>query len=201
MKNQTQSENNISTRNPYAVWFVVLSFVAPVVLAYIMFYFVEVTSFTNNGEIFTPVIAIETLGLRDETGTIIPKDRLTYKWRIYAFVGSGCDEVCNRRLYEVRQIHTRLGKDAHRLLRVIVHLETADRSLTELIKTEYPDVINMYGGEDELAAAIKNNARLRENEIYFMDPLGNIMMRFTRDQPIEDIYSDLRKLLKASQIG
>ena len=39
-------------RNPYTVWFVVIAFVAPVVLAYVMFFFVEVKSFVNHGEIF-----------------------------------------------------------------------------------------------------------------------------------------------------
>lgn len=206
MNDQRQSDmNNIATnnnrKNPYTIWFVVLSFIAPVVLAYIIFYFVDVTSFTNRGEIFKPVIAIETLGLRDETGTVIPKEKLTYKWRIYSFVGSHCDEDCNKRLYDVKQIRTRLGKNAHRLLQVIVHFDPADTSLTELIKTEYPDALNLYGDEDEIAAAIKNDAQLRDNEIYFMDPMGNIMMRFTKDQPVGDINFDLRKLLKASQIG
>lgn len=194
-------ENDSNRKNPYAVWFVVLAFIAPVALAYFMFYFVEVTSFTNKGEIFKPVIAIETLGLRDETGAVIPKDKLTYKWRIYSFVGSHCDEDCNKRLYDVKQMHTRLGKDAHRLIQVIVHIDIADSSLTELIKKEYPAALNLYGDEDELAAAIRNNAQLRDNEIYIMDPMGNIMMRFKKDQPVEDIHFDLRKLLKASQIG
>jgi hypothetical protein len=34
-----------------------------------------------------------------------------------------------------------------------------------------------------------------------MDPMGNIMMRFTQDQPIVDFQFDMKKLLKASQIG
>jgi len=31
--------------------------------------------------------------------------------------------------------------------------------------------------------------------------LGNIMMRFTQDQPPKDILHDLNKLFKVSQIG
>lgn len=197
--------NKLPRKNPYAVWFVVISFIAPVVLAYFVFYFIEVTSFTNRGEIFTPVIDIESLALKDETGTIISRDKLTYKWRIYSFVGSSCDQRCIKRLHEVRQIHTRLGKNAHRLIQVIVHLEKADETLTELIRDQYPDVLNMYGDEAIITESFnkhsKDNADLRNNEIYFMDPMGNIMMRFTQDQSVDDIRFDLRKLLKASQIG
>ena len=197
----TTGDSTIKKKNPYAIWFVVLSFVAPVALAYIMFYFVEVTSFTNKGEIFTPVIQINSLELMDETGKVIPKDELTYKWRIYSFVGSSCDEACSERLLEVRQIHKRLGKNAHRLFQVIVHLGKADEALTELIATEHPNALIMYGDEETITKAINNNARLRENEIYFMDPMGHIMMRFTQDQSVDDVRFDLRKLLKASQIG
>ena len=193
--------DNQPKRNPYAIWFVVLSFVAPVVLAYFMFYFVEVTSFTNRGEIFTPVVAIESLALKDESGSVLTKKDLAYKWRIYSFVGSSCNETCNKRLHEVRQMHISLGKNSHRILRVIVHLEKPDAALSELIKTEYPDALNMYGDLNSMKAAISNNAQLNDNAIYFTDPMGNMMMRFMQDQPIRDVHFDLRKLLKASQIG
>lgn len=201
MNDNTQSDNKTAKKNPYTIWFVILSFVAPVVLAYITFYFVDITSFTNKGQIFNPTIRIESLGLKDEAGVIIPKDTLTYKWRIYSFVGSRCDEACNKRLNEVRQLHKSLGKNTHRLIRVIVHLDKPEQKLTDLINTEYSKALNMYGDEQEITDAISNEARLRENEIYFMDPLGNIMMRFTQDQPIKDVRTDLGKLLKASQIG
>ena len=202
MKDPLQADmNSKAKKNPYTVWFVILSFVAPVALAYITFYFVDITSFSNKGEIFNPVIRIESLGLKDEAGVIIPKDTLTYKWRIYSFVGSSCDDSCSKRLHEIRQLHKSLGKNTHRLIRVIVHLDKPEKSLTELISAEYPRALNMYGDEQNITDAISNNAKLRENEIYFMDPLGNIMMRFTQDQSIKDVRTDLGKLLKASQIG
>lgn len=188
-------------RNPYTPWFVVSAFVAPVVLAYLVFFFADVSSFTNRGEIFKPVIAIETLGLKDETGKVIPKDELTFKWRLYSFVGASCDEACNKRLHEIRQMHATLGKDRHRLFRVIVHLEQPDEALTALIAKEYPDAMRMYADEQTLLSAIKNNAQLRNNELYITDPMGNMMMRFKNDQPIKDVRFDFRKLLKASQIG
>lgn len=188
-------------RNPYTPWFVVSAFVAPVVLAYLVFFFADVTSFTNRGEILTPVIAIETLGLKDEAGEIIPKQELTFKWRLYSFVGASCDEVCNERLHDIRQMHATLGKDRHRLFRVIVHLEQPDEALAALIAKEYPDALKMYANEQTLLSAIKNNAQLRNNELYITDPMGNVMMRFKQDQPIKDVRFDFRKLLKASQIG
>ncbi len=197
----TEDKQQEIRRNPYTPWFVVAAFVLPVVLAYVVFFFADVTSFTNRGEIFKPVIDITSLELTDETGKLIPEDVLRYKWRFISFVGSDCDEACNKRLRDSRQIHKRFGKDSHRILRVIVHLEPASEALNHLIETEYPEALNMNASAETVKAAFSGNSRLDENEIYIMDPMGNIMMRFTQDQPVQDFQFDMKKLLKASQIG
>lgn len=192
-------------RNPYTVWFVVIAFVAPVVLAYVMFFFVEVKSFVNHGEILNPIVHISSFKLTDEANEIIPRAELTYKWRLISFVGRDCDQVCESRLYDTRQIHTSLGKDQHRLIRMFVHLEPAGESLVKLIDTTHENVIHVNGDvntiEETLGINIRDDASITNNEIYVMDPMGNVMMRFTQDQPNKELLFDLKKLLKASQIG
>ena len=200
--NQRPSNNPISNkRNPYAVWFVVIAFVAPVVLAYTIFFLVDVKSFSNHGEILNPIVHIEDFKLEDESNLLIPKDKLTYKWRLISFLSKDCDEACQTRLYDVRQIHTSLGKNKHRVLRMFVHLEPAGQALNKLIEETHPNIIHVYGNEQDIVNAIGNNATITNNETYIMDPMGNVMMRFTQEQPSKDFLYDLRKLLKASQIG
>lgn len=191
----------VANRNPYTIWFVVLTFVAPVVLAYALFFFGNVDSFTNKGEILDPIVDISALKLKDENDTLIPIKTLTYKWRLIYFVGSDCDTACNSRLYDSRQIHKSLGKDQHRVLRMIVHLQPPTEDLNKLIESDYPNALNVYGDEKVITSVLGETAKINENEIYIMDPMGNIMMRFTQDQPNKDFQKDLRKLLKASQIG
>lgn len=192
-------------RNPYAVWFVVIAFVAPVVLAYIMFFFVDVTSFTNRGEILNPIIHISDLGLKDENNEIIPKEKLTYKWRLISFLSKDCDAQCETRLYDIRQIHSSLGKNRHRVYRMFVHLEPMGESLSRLVSETHENVIHVNGDKNTIINALGENIRddvsITNNETYIMDPMGNVMMRFTVDQPNKDFLYDLRKLLKASQIG
>jgi cytochrome oxidase Cu insertion factor (SCO1/SenC/PrrC family) len=194
-----------SKRNPYTVWFVVIAFIAPVVLAYIMFFFVDVKSFVNHGEILNPIVHIASFKLKDENNEIIPQDDLTYKWRLISFVGKDCDEQCETRLFDTRQIHTLLAKDQHRLMRMFVHLETAGDSLLKLIEQTHPNVIHVNGDADTIIDALGENVRegagIMNNETYIMDPMGNVMMRFTQDQPNKEFLYDLKKLLKASQIG
>jgi|GEM_PF-137098 len=192
-------------RNPYTVWFVVLAFIAPVAFAYIMFFFVDVKSFVNHGEILNPIIHISSFKLKNEDDEIIPEKELTYKWRIISFVGKDCDSQCETRLYDTRQIHTSLGKDQHRLSRMFVHLEPASESLSKLIAETHPDVIHVNGDTKSIIEALGENVRsdagITNNETYIMDPMGNVMMRFTQEQPNKEFLYDLKKLFKASQIG
>ena len=190
-----------SNKNPYTLWFVVFAFVAPAVVAYLMYFFGDIRSFTNHGEILNPVVDISALKLRDEENQLIPRDTLTYKWRIISFVGADCDESCNKRIHDMRQIHKSLAKDQHRVIRMIVHLDAPSTELNALIAREYPNALNMYGDEKDISSALGDSARIHENETYIMDPIGNVMMRFTQDQPNQLLLKDLKKLLKVSQIG
>jgi cytochrome oxidase Cu insertion factor (SCO1/SenC/PrrC family) len=205
---ETRPANNAiagKKKNPYTVWFVVLAFVAPVALAYIMFFFVDVKSFINHGEILNPIVHISSFKLTDEDNEIIPQAELTFKWRLISFVGKECDQSCESRLYDTRQIHTSLGKDQHRLSRMFIHLEPASESLNKLIDEEHENVIHVNGDvgviKKALGVNIRSDASITNNEIYIMDPMGNVMMRFTQEQPNKEFLYDLKKLLKASQIG
>jgi cytochrome oxidase Cu insertion factor (SCO1/SenC/PrrC family) len=181
-----------SKRNPYTVWFVVIAFIAPVVLAYIMFFFVDVKSFVNHGEILNPIVHIASFKLKDENNDLVPEGDLTYKWRLISFVGKDCDEQCETRLYDTRQIHTLLAKDQHRLMRMFVHLEPAGDSLIKLIEQTHPNVIHVNGDADTiidaLGANVREGAGIMNNETYIMDPMGNVMMRFTQDQPNKEFF-------------
>jgi cytochrome oxidase Cu insertion factor (SCO1/SenC/PrrC family) len=195
------TNNETVKKNPYTLWFVVLAFVAPAVLAYVMYFFGDIRSFSNHGEILDPVVDIAALQLKDDKNEVIPRKTITYKWRMISFVGASCDEACNARLYDSRQIHKALGKDQHRVLRMIVHLEPTTVELQQLIEREHPDAINVNGDAQAIMGALGKSAGLKDNVIYIMDPIGNVMMRFTLQQSKKDILTDLRKLLKVSQIG
>lgn len=205
---ETRPANNTMAgkkRNPYTVWFVVMAFIAPVALAYTMFFFVDVKSFVNHGEILNPIVHISSFKLTDKNNELVPQDELTYKWRLISFVGKDCDQSCESRLFDTRQIHTSLGKDQHRLSRMFVHLEPAGEALTKLIVETHENAIHVNGNikliTDALGVNIRDDAAITNNEIYIMDPMGNVMMRFTQEQPNKEFLYDLKKLLKASQIG
>ena len=193
-----------SKKNPYTLWFVVIAFVLPVVGAYTL-YFTGYTpsAFTNKGELIQPVVDVEALALVDESNEALLRDDITQrKWQMIYFAGAACDQACNDALYKIRQVNTAVGKNAYRLRRTIVHLDRPDAAFVELIAAEYPQARQLYADRQAVMTALQAiGPRLDANEIYLMDPLGNIMMRFTDDMPGKWLIHDLNKLFKVSQIG
>jgi cytochrome oxidase Cu insertion factor (SCO1/SenC/PrrC family) len=196
-----QNNANPANRNPYTLWFVVLAFVAPVVVAYVMYFSGAITTYSNNGEILNPIVDVADFKLKDDKNVSVSREALTRKWRLISFVGAECDEACNARLYDSRQVHKSLGKDQERVERLIVHLEPAGSALSGLIKSDYPKAINVYGSEKIISDVLGAGAGISNNEIYLVDPIGNVMMRFSNELTKKEIKSDLKKLLKVSQIG
>jgi hypothetical protein len=54
------------------------------------------------------------------------------------------------------------------------------------------------GARDQVLAALGEFA---EGDVFIVDPLGNLVMRFPAGTTMKDIHTDLELLLKASQIG
>jgi cytochrome oxidase Cu insertion factor (SCO1/SenC/PrrC family) len=191
-------------RNPYTPWFVVIAFVAPVVAAYALFFLgITPPAFSNKGELLNPIIDVESFALTDDDNQSMSRDEITnHKWHMVYFAGASCDEACNKILYNMRQINIAVGKNANRLRRLLVHLEKPGEEFQALIAKEYPDAEHANANAETIAAALQEvGAEFRSNEVYIMDPLGNIMMRFTQDQPYKDLLHDLNKMFKVSQIG
>ena len=191
-------------RNPYTPWFVVVAFVAPVVAAYALFFLgITPPAYSNKGELLDPIIDIESFALTDDSDESISRDEITeHKWHMILFAGASCDDACKQMLYNMRQINIAVGKNANRLRRLVVHLEKPSEEFQALIVKEYPEARHANANSETIETALQQvGAEFRSNEVYIMDPLGNIMLRFTQDQPYKDLLHDLNKMFKVSQIG
>lgn len=188
-------------RNPYTLWFVVLAFVAPVVLAYYVFYYGHITTFTNHGQLLKPMIQLSSLKLTDESNASVTPVTLKHKWCFITFVSASCDINCTTRLVQARQVRASLLKEASRVVQVIVELDKPDNSFAAFIKKELPHAVIVKGDEKNIAPLLPKGGALDSNDIYIQDPIGNIMMRFTPDKSMKDIRTDINTLLKVSQIG
>lgn len=123
------------------------------------------------------------------------------KWNM-VFVTQHCDDACMQRMYDFRQIYVSLYKDMIRVQRVLI-TQQAD---TSSIRARYPDMLILNGEAaqiNELAGLLSQGgqATLQANRVYFIDPLGNVMMQYGPEMEAKWIRKDLVKLLKASWAG
>ena len=194
--------NKNTEKKPYTLWLLMLTFAIPIIAAYLYFFLVENPTTKNNGELIVPVIDIEKLSLTDKSGTKLSRKELTATWRMMYFVNNDCDKVCVQELYHMRQINVALGKNADRFKYMIVHLGTMSSTFTELVRKEHPNALHAYANIHNVKSIFaKNSPELFSDAIFIMDPIGNIMMKFSPEISPNLILKDLNLLLKVSRIG
>ena len=126
------------------------------------------------------------------------------QWTLVYFHDGACDESCQKTLFDSRQVRISLGREMHRVRRLMV---TDTPLTTELVELHLQ---LLTSGGDSGTAGLK--AQVREHvgaeifdadleQLYLVDPLGNLMMRFPSELPQKLFLKDLKVLLKASRIG
>jgi cytochrome oxidase Cu insertion factor (SCO1/SenC/PrrC family) len=123
------------------------------------------------------------------------------KWNI-VFLADNCEEVCFSKLHDMRQIHVSTYKDIIRVQRVFITRQ-ADVSK---IQAMYPDLLIFNQPTTSIQALAQqfnmgNEDALTANRIYFVDPLGHVMMSYPATAPAASIRKDLVRLLKFSWAG
>lgn len=123
------------------------------------------------------------------------------KWNLL-YVTDHCEVECMQHLHDMRQIYVSLYKDMVRVQRVLV---TNDVDTTA-IRASYPDllIINGHAAAISTLAQLLTNggeATLQAKRVYFVDPLGNVMMQYAPQTEAKYIRQDLNKLLRSSWAG
>ena len=153
---------------------------------------------TNKGELLSPPASLTDLHLKqgEQTFAAAMTEGL---WRVVVFGSTQCQETqCVDSLYKTRQVHIALGKDADRVTRFYVAPQKPTPS-SELT-TEHPG-IHWLTADEERVKTVLGLEQWPGNQVFILDPLGNLIMGYQAEQPGGDLLDDLKKLLKASNIG
>jgi len=135
----------------------------------------------NYGELIQP---------RPLAGPLAP---LKGKWVLVTIDAAACDAACEKKLYIVRQVRKAQGKDAERIERLWL-LSDAAKPRAELLAA-------LEGSQLSAADAATLGTFPGTRDIYLVDPLGNLMMRFPADADPSKVIKDLQRLLKYSGFG
>lgn len=177
---------------------------------------------TNKGELVIPVLDITALDLRNGAGDaaylpfeelvagVDPEDYEPRPWQLLYLGAPECDDSCVERLYFLRQLHIRLGKEFGRVQRVYVQVSDQSGTLppatAAFIAEQQADMRVVYATARHLRGILGATVPagvdpVSSHYIYVVDPLGNVMMYFRPDNSPEDILSDLDRLLDNSSAG
>lgn len=186
------------TRQRLMLGAIALIFFMPIAASWLLYYFTDVGKgdAASYGELISPPVAMADRDLVEPLGSA--NHRLHGKWNLVYVASADCAQPCRTRLGEMMELKVGLGKDAARLQLLA---GTASANETGALKP----FLRTYSGSRILlfdyAADPADSGRFERENLYLIDPLGNLMMKYSSSSSTEGIIRDLKRLLRYSRIG
>ena len=172
-------------------------FAVPLVAAYLSFYVWPPQGRLNYGELIEPKV-LPDAPLLDAQGKDLPLSKLRGKWIMLTVDSADCGEPCHRKLYLMRQIRISMTKEMNRIERVM--LSRGDAKLAADIAAKYPGMHVLSGATVGLLKSLSADVNVADY-IFLIDPVGQVMMRYSKNPDATGIRRDLSRLLSVSQVG
>jgi len=189
---------------PYMLWLLIFTFIAPIGAAYWLFNVGGTENTVNKGEFVKAGVQLLDMKLQTTENKAATEKDLYGHWHMMVFMNDTCDKQCEETIYTVRQIKTSLHKESPRFVNVLIHFDkNIDSEFKEKIKTHYAN-FDRYFADKEIfnrALDVSGDDLIKKNLIYIVDPIGNVILKYNKEKTAKDIISDIKRLLKASQIG
>lgn len=155
----------------------------------------------NYGDLVQPVRSLSFPMLTDQDNKQLG-DNFWNKWTYVLLDNGVCLELCKENLYYLRQMRVALGRDMDRVQNLLIVGQSIDQDLTSFL-TEYPKLTVVSQANRSLFEKFKLPG-IQPGEspmIYLIDPAGHLMITYPAVNHPKSILSDIRRLLKLSQIG
>lgn len=201
------SEYQQQKRGRIIVMCLVLFFASPLVLVMYLHQTNWHPGGQSYGELIKPPVMLKVPDVLQATQPLI-KDSSDVsntlwhdKWSML-MIADSCDQACESRLHDMRQIHASLEKNMNRVQRVLV---THQQEVSALQK-RYPDLLILNQPSADVDRLVSQFNRADKDafglrNVYLVDPLGNWMMVFDLALPAKDLRKDIVQLLRYSWAG
>lgn len=174
----------------------------PVLASYTVYYFLPPGGRTNFGDLIEPQRPLPALVLRQPDGQPFDLGRLRGQWLMVAVDAGACSTTCQKKLWQMRQVHATQGRERTRVERVLLLLD--DAVFDPALVAQHEGMLVLRAQRAQLATYFAlpatPGADLADH-LWLIDPLGNQMLRWPADPDPSRMKKDLGKLLKASRIG
>lgn len=175
-------------------------FVLPLLIVAAMYQFQWRPSGSSHGQLISPPQPLHLAELKTLQGKTFSAAQWKDKWGLVYVSAQGCDPSCERQLHDLRQVHAALGKEIGRVQRILLVTASGQDEQLARIQSQYPDLIAL-AGPSAAALAGQFNSDVHKSNVFLVDPLGNLMMRYPPGYDARGMYKDLMHLMKYSWVG
>jgi len=203
----TEPKNDIVVDSKTLFWnrvqllMILAVFVAPITGAFLY----KPKAFNNYGDIYSPVRPVANLVMNGPNG-VVELDSFRRQWVFLVTANAKCSDACEKNLHKIRQLRFMQNNDMVRIRTVFMHTQLVPEVAADLATKYSPmeayDV--PFVDYDEWTTILKlPNApkEAQRDRFYIIDPAGNLMMSYPATADPNMIKKDIKRLLKASQIG
>ena len=138
---------------------------------------------------------IKTDGTREHSNSPL----LDGRWLLLFNGTADCDLYCQANLFKMRQAKQVIGRDSARVRTVYLLSDASLGAELRDLLVQYP-TFSVYEVAD-FAQRGTQIPELKQNHVYIVDPMGNLVLRYPPHADSRDIISDIKRLLKVSKIG
>ncbi len=221
------SQDRKRRRNLWPLWGVLAVTIAPVIASYVTYYGIKPEGRTNYGDFVEPQVTVTSVAvnvlvapkaesafaaIQAESPTRRPLSELGHwsgRWLMIRIGPSACAQACQQELWLMRQLRLTTGRERDRVERLWIVSDSGTPDPAVLAEHEGLWVVRLGDAANKdplianwLSVAIQSVAQQAgASNIWIVDPLGNLMMRFPDNPDPNAMKKDLNRLLKASRIG
>jgi hypothetical protein len=171
--------------------------IAPIVASYVAYYWLRPAAQVNYGELLGARPAPEMAGV-SLAGAPLRLADLRGTWVLLSADAAACEAPCEGKLYATRQARTMQGAERERVVRL--WLQPADAPApAAAVLAQHPGLI-VLRGDPQQWEGLPGPGGATQN-LYLLDPLGNLVLRYPANPDIKRLAKDLGRLLRASRIG
>lgn len=203
MQNSEQALDQAMQRKGRMIFLLMLIFfVVPIVIVILMYKLDWKPAGSSLGVLVRPARLLSMdVPLKDNAGSELTESFWRDKWSI-VYVAAECEQKCLNKLHDMRRLHASLYKDMARAQRVLI---TTSQDVSA-IKKDYPDLIVVNTPNQGIVSfsqqfKINNEEASLSSRLYFVDPLGHLVMSYPEGFPLANIRKDLTRLLRYSWAG
>jgi hypothetical protein len=192
-------------KNQLVIIFLGIIFIAPLVTVMLMYRYDWHPESYSYGELINPVVNINVPEYFENTINKSKESKAAgltkNKWSL-VYLTDECKSICEKRLYDLRQIHVSFDKDIPRVQRILI---TSDKNINN-IHEKYPDLIILNKPLEEVAKLAlqfdtASYKAIGSDNVYLIDPMSNLMMFFSSKIKPQEMRKDIVRLLKYSWAG